>query len=277
MSVDDHSAFVGSVPEYYDRYLVPFFFKPFADDLILRFAARPGLRVLELACGTGVLTQRLLRLLDSESRVTAIDLNDAMLVVARDKLGEDSRVSWREADAMALPFEDASFDAVICQFGWMFFPDKARALREARRVLASGGQLALNTWDRLETCPVAAEADAAIRGCFPTNPPTFYETPFSLYDAEALRRMISGAGFAGVSIEHVALEGARLAPAEAAGGIIRGGPFAAEIIQRGGEVARVEAVVADRLAACFGTAPFPSPMRALVCTAVAESTFFCPC
>jgi ubiquinone/menaquinone biosynthesis C-methylase UbiE len=264
-----HSAFVGSIPEYYDRYLVPFFFEPFANDLTLRLNVRPGLRVLELACGTGVVTERLVRLLESGSRIVATDLNEAMLAVASRKLGEDARVIWRQADAMRLPFDDASFDAVVCQFGWMFFPDKSRALREARRVLASRGQLLFNTWDRLENCPVAAKADAAIRACFPTDPPTFYETPFGMYDAESIRQTIASAGFDSVSIELVAREGARLIPAEAASGIICGGPFAAEIRQRGGDVERVVAVTADQLATHFGHAPFPSPMRALVCGALA--------
>ena len=136
-------------------------------------------------------------------------------------------------------------------------------------MLAAGGQLAFNAWDRLETCPVAAEADAAIRACFPTNPPTFYETPFGLHDSEALRRTIASAGFDNVTIDRVALEGARLAPADAACGIIRGGAFAAEILQRGGDVGQVESFVAERLAARFGSDPFPSPMRAIVYTAIA--------
>jgi ubiquinone/menaquinone biosynthesis C-methylase UbiE len=266
---DLHAAFVGSIPHYYDRYLLPFFFEPFADDLALRVKERPGLRVLELACGTGAVTERLLRSLGSDVRITASDLNLAMLDVARRKLGGDARVSWRQADAAQLPFNDASFDAVVCQFGWMFFPNKAHAMREARRVLVSGGQLALNTWDRIESCPVAAEADASIRACFPTNPPTFYETPFSLHDPEALRGMIASAEFGEISVDRVSREGARLTPVEAASAIIRGGPFATEITQRGGDIKAVEASVAESLSARFGTNPFASPMRAIVCTAVA--------
>jgi ubiquinone/menaquinone biosynthesis C-methylase UbiE len=264
-----HAAFVGSVPEYYDRYLVPFFFAPFADDLILRIKKRPRLRVLELACGTGVVTERLLQSLDTTAQIAATDLNEEMLAVARAKHGKDARVSWWQADAMTLPFDDASFDAVVCQFGWMFFPDKAGAMREARRVLASGGQLAFNTWDRIETCPVPAEADKAIRVCFPANPPTFYETPFSMHDAEAIRGIAASAGFANVNVERISREGARLKPAEAASGIVRGAPFAAEIMERGGDVGAVEAAVAEHLTTCFGADPFPSPMRALAWTAVA--------
>jgi ubiquinone/menaquinone biosynthesis C-methylase UbiE len=266
---DLHAAFVGSIPHYYDRYLVPFYFEPFADDLALRVKGRPRLRVLELACGTGAVTERLLRSLGGEVRITGSDLNEAMLDIARRKLGGDARVSWRRADAAHLPFDDASFDAVVCQFGWMFFPEKARAMREARRVLVSGGQLAFNTWDRIESCPVAAEADASIRACFRTNPPTFYETPFSMYDPEALHSMIVGAKFGEVSVDRVSREGARLTPAEAASGIIRGGAFATEITQRGGDIEAIEAFVAERLSARFGPHPFASPMRAIVCTAVA--------
>ncbi|MBV8197560.1 MAG: methyltransferase domain-containing protein [Candidatus Eremiobacteraeota bacterium] len=267
-----HAAFVGSIPDYYERYLVSFYFEPFAIDLANRLKIQPCLRVVELACGTGVVTQRLLQVLDADARITATDLNDAMLTIARRKTGKDNRVSWQVADATALPFSDESFDAVICQFGWMFFPDKDRALREARRVLTARGQLVFNTWDRLEACPVAAEADAAIRAHFPTNPPTFYETPFSMHDPAAIRNLLKAAEFTNISIHNVSLRGARLTPAQAASGIVSGGAFATEILQRGGDVATVEAAVADRLAGRFGTDPFPSPMRALACTAVAATT-----
>jgi ubiquinone/menaquinone biosynthesis C-methylase UbiE len=267
--VSDHAAFVGSVPEHYERFLAPFFFEPFADDLARRLKPRPGRRVLELACGTGVLTERILREVDGDSRVMATDLNEAMIDVARRKIS-DPRVSWHQADATALPFDDASFDAVVCQFGWMFFPDKDHAMREARRVLASGGQLAFNTWDSLDSCPVAAHADATIRSCFPSDPPTFYETPFSMYDMGILRNMIENASFGSISIERVSLQGTSLPSAQAASGIVRGGPFAAEILQRGGNVGTVVATLAERLAARFGTEPFPSPMRAFVGTATAR-------
>jgi ubiquinone/menaquinone biosynthesis C-methylase UbiE len=264
----EHAAFVGTVPDYYERLLVPFYFEPFADDLIRRLKPRHRWRALELACGTGVLTSRLLGAsVDAASHLTATDLNEAMIDVARRKLARDTRVVFRQADAMALPFDDASFDIVICQFGWMFFPDKERAMREARRVLAREGQLIFNTWDALSSCPVAAEADAVIRSCFPLNPPTFYETPFGMHDAEGLRRMTESAGFDRVSIQRVSREGARLTAADAADGIIRGGPFAAQIIDRGGDVARVVATVAKCLAARFGPGSFSSPMSALVSTA----------
>jgi ubiquinone/menaquinone biosynthesis C-methylase UbiE len=136
-----HRTFAGSIPSYYDRYLVPLLFEPYAEDLVRRLKVSMNANVLELACGTGVVTRRLPRTLEKHAGLTATDLSQAMLDIAQSKLQGDERVVWRQADATSLPFEDAAFDVVVCQFGWMFFPDRAQAMREARRVLRSGGQL----------------------------------------------------------------------------------------------------------------------------------------
>src|SRR5215467_6200229 len=157
---DIFRAFVGSIPENYDRYLVPLIFEPYAQDIAQRVKLEPGARVLELACGTGIVTERVARRLDPRDRLTATDLNQGMIDIARRRLGDDERVSWQQVDATSLPFEDATFGAVVCQFGWMFFPDKPKAMREARRVLQGGGTMLFNTWDRIDRCPVFAEADA---------------------------------------------------------------------------------------------------------------------
>ena len=262
---DNHAAFVGSIPEYYDRVLVPLIFEEYAKEMASRLQ-QPARRVLELACGTGAVTKHLTGRLAADGRVTATDLNQAMLDVARANI-VDARVDWRPADATKLQFGDGEFDAVVCQFGWMFFPDKATAMRESRRVLRSGGRLLYDAWDRIANCPVYFEVNAAIHEYFPNDAPTFYEVPFSMPDSGEHERLISDAGFVNASVEIVAHEGARMKASEMASGIVRGSPAVAEIEQRGGDVSDVVEFVARRLERRFGSDPFPSPMSALICTA----------
>src|SRR5260370_37291438 len=136
---DVYRAFVGSIPQNYDRYLVPLIFEPYAKDLVQRLPAKPNRRVLELACGTGVVTEMLAAKLAPSDQLIASDLNQAMIDVARARLHAYPGGVWQQLDACTLPFDQGSFDAIVCQFGCMFFPDRPRALREARRVLRSGG------------------------------------------------------------------------------------------------------------------------------------------
>src|SRR5262245_8082090 len=143
--------FTGSIPEKYDTYLVPFLFEHYAAHLAGKLALSPGSRVLEVACGTGVLTRHLLQALPPKGTLVATDLNGAMLDLARTKVNPDPRLEWKVADAMKLPFGDATFDVVACQFGVKFFPDKVAALQEMKRVLKPGGTLVFNVWDSLET------------------------------------------------------------------------------------------------------------------------------
>src|SRR5512139_770256 len=129
--------FAGSIPKFYETYLVPLLFEPYAADLANRLASRSPSRVLEVAAGTGVVTRALASVLPEHVSIVATDLNQPMLDQAS-ALGTKRPVDWRQADAMQLPFQDATFDAVVCQFGVMFFPEKSKAFAEARRVLRSG-------------------------------------------------------------------------------------------------------------------------------------------
>ena len=137
---------------------MPLIFEPYAVDLAERLAARRPRRVLEIAAGTGVVTRRLAATLPEGSAIVATDLNPGMLAEAR-TVGTARPVDWRTADAQQLPFDDAAFDAVVCQFGVMFFPDKAKAFAEARRVLRPGGAFLFNAWDRIEDNEFAARRD----------------------------------------------------------------------------------------------------------------------
>ena len=143
------SEFAGSIPQLYDRYLVPLIFEPYAMDLSRRVAVLQPARVLEIAAGTGVVTRHLARELPAGTAIVATDLNQPMLDQAAAR-GTARPVEWRQADALALPFEDESFDAVVCQFGVMFFPEKSKGFSEARRVLRPGGVFVFSVWDRIE-------------------------------------------------------------------------------------------------------------------------------
>src|SRR5690242_6913191 len=140
--------FAGSIPALYERYLGPLIFEPYADDLAERVASGAPNRVLETACGTGIVTRALARRLPAAAELVASDLNQPMLDFAAGQL-KDRRVTWRQADALALPFPDRSFDAVACQFGAMFFPDRVAGYREASRVLRPGGRFVFSVWDRI--------------------------------------------------------------------------------------------------------------------------------
>ncbi len=180
------AVFAGSIPELYDTQLVPLIFEPYAADLARRIAALAPSRVLETAAGTGVVTRALARALPASTELVATDLNQPMLDHAA-AIGTARPVTWQKADAMQLPFDDASFDVVACQFGAMFFPDKARAFAEARRVLRPGGTLVFNVWDRIEENEFADVVTDALAVVFPADPPRFMaRTPHGYSDRQAI-------------------------------------------------------------------------------------------
>jgi ubiquinone/menaquinone biosynthesis C-methylase UbiE len=192
---DTDKVFAGSIPNLYEAHLVPLIFGPYAADIARRLAARPLKRVLEVAAGTGVVTRALAAALDPAITIVATDLNQAMLDEAA-RVGTPRPVEWRQADAQALPFADGEFDAVVCQFGVMFFPDKARAYAEARRVLRPGGVYIFNVWDRLAENEFADVITTALAAVFPDDPPRFLaRTPYGYYDRAQIERELRQAGF----------------------------------------------------------------------------------
>ena len=264
-----HHAFTGSVPPIYDRHLGPVIFEPYADDLTARLRPRANARVLEVACGTGVVTRALLARLPSAARIVATDLNQGMLDHARARLPADPRLELRTADAQQLPFPDAAFDHYVCQFGIMFFPDKVGALREAARVLAPGGEVLINTWGPLEQNSFARIGHTTTAGFFAKDPPTFYLTPFGWNDQDSIRAAFTAAGFASVQIDVVAKTATAVSAADFAIGIVRGNPIASAISERLGDVhERVIAAVAKELARDGGERPWRGQLRALVVRAV---------
>jgi len=194
-SHDTDKVFTGSIPELYDVHLVPLIFEPYAVDLVDRLASSSLTCVLEIAAGTGVVTRALASMLPDSVSIVATDLNQPMLDHAS-ALGTKRAVEWRQADAMQLPFQDGAFDAVVCQFGVMFFPDKSRAYSEARRVLRSGGVFIFNVWDRIEENEFADAVTTALETLFPEDPPRFLaRAPHGYYDHETIKRDLANGGF----------------------------------------------------------------------------------
>jgi ubiquinone/menaquinone biosynthesis C-methylase UbiE len=195
MTHEVDKVFAGSIPKLYDTYLVPLIFEPYAEDLAKRLGSRSLSGILELAAGTGAVTRRLASVLAADVSIVASDLNQAMLDHAS-TVGTARPVEWRQADAMQLPFDDASFDAVVCQFGAMFFPDKPKAFAEARRVLKPGGVFVLNVWDRIENNEIADVVTEALARVFPDDPSRFMaRTPHGCHDRQSIERDLASGGF----------------------------------------------------------------------------------
>jgi SAM-dependent methyltransferase len=253
MSAAD-KVFAGSIPKVYETHLVPLIFEPYAQDLAARLRARPLSRVLEIAAGTGVVTRALAAALPQSAAIVATDLNQAMLDQAA-AAGTQRPVEWRQADAMALPFPDGGFDAVVCQFGVMFFPDKAQAFAEARRVLKPGGIFIFNVWDHIEENELADTVTKALALLFPADPPRFMaRTPHGYHDPLVIERDLARGGFtAAPRIDTVAARSRAASPRIAAIAYCQGTPLRNEIETR--DVSRLEeatACAADAIAGRFG-------------------------
>jgi SAM-dependent methyltransferase len=259
-------AFAGAIPDLYDTLLVPLIFEPYADDLAGRAARLRPRDVLETAAGTGVVPRALAPRLPAEARYTVTDLNQPMLDRARARQPEDARLVWRQADAMALPFPDASFELVLCQFGVMFLPDRVAGLAEARRVLRPGGRLLYSVWDSLATNALPETVAAAVAACFPDDPPDFLaRVPHGYHDAARLRADAAAAGFASVALETVTRESVGPDAEAVAAAFCQGTPLRAEIAARGtpslGEVTRR---AARALAERHGSGRISGPIQAHV-------------
>ena len=261
------TVFAGSIPAMYDRYMVPLIFRPYAELVAAKAKTLGPGRILETAAGTGVVTEALHRALP-DAQIVATDLNQAMLDVAATRIRSD-KVSFQAADAQSLPFADASFELVVCQFGVMFYPDKIAANAEARRVLRDGGKCLLVIWDSVDRNLATKVAGAAVAGLFPAGAAAFYERiPFRYHDQAVIEHGLRAAGFSDIDIETVELRSRAPSAREAAIGLCQGTPMRAEIEKCGpGALDRATDCAAQALRRFEGPDGLDAPMSAHVVVA----------
>jgi SAM-dependent methyltransferase len=265
---DNDKAFSGSIPELYDTHLVPLIFAPYAVDLANRLASRSLMHVLEIAAGTGVVTRALASTLPERASILATDLNQPMLDHAR-ALGTKRPVEWRQADAMQLSFGDGMFDAVACQFGAMFFPNKAKAFSEVRRVLRPGGVFVFNVWDQIKENEFAETVTSALESLFPEDPPRFLvRTPHGYHDRALIARDLAEAGFvASPEITTLAVRSRAKSARIPAIAYCQGTPLRSEIEAR--DASRLDEAtdgVAKAIAEQFGSGPVNGKIQAHIIT-----------
>jgi SAM-dependent methyltransferase len=269
MSKNDH-LFAGSIPELYDSYLVPLIFEVYADDLAGRAATLAPIAVLETAAGSGVLTRALASRLDSDACFAVTDLNQPMLDHAANRHGPDDRITWRQADALNLPFDDASFDAVVCQFGVMFFPDRVAAYAEAVRVLKPGGSFLFNTWDHIGTNEFADVVTKAAASVFPEDPPCFLaRTPHGYHDVDLIQDELGRAGFSDVSVATLEETSSAPTPRHPAVAYCQGTPLRNEIEARDASLLQhVTERATEAIEARFGAGPVAGKIKGHIVTAI---------
>ena len=254
MSASDAN-FSGSMAEIYDRHLGPFLFAPYARDLATRIAALQPIRVLEIAAGTGILTEALAALL-GEAEIVATDLNPGMIAVGKRRVARGN-LTWMQADAMALPFADASFDLAVCQFGVMFFPDMEASFREVVRVLRPGGRYAFNVWRGIEHNDAARLMTETVEAAFPEDPPRFIRRMPHGHDVpELIVERLRAAGFAQADVVEVRDRSRAASWADVIPGFTHGTPLRAEIESR--DASRLDAI--SQAATDAGTAAFGNPV-----------------
>ncbi|HEV7718977.1 MAG TPA: class I SAM-dependent methyltransferase [Arsenicitalea sp.] len=265
--ISDAARFTGSIPEHYDRGLGPMIFVDYATEMARRVVAHAPKRVLETAAGTGIVTRALRDALPSTVGLTATDLNPPMLEIARTKSGSGEPVEFLAADAMALPFADGSFDAVVCQFGVMFFPDKPKSYAEVFRVLEPGGHYLFSVWDEHRFNPFGRIVHDVAARFFPADPPQFYTVPFSSHRIDPVKQALLDVGFAGITISVVTLQKQVPDAAAFARGLVFGNPLRDQILARGGDPEQVVEAVLRELHREFGADPGSMPLQAIMFSA----------
>ncbi len=264
---DDSSAYVGSIPEHYERNLGPLLFADYAVDISLRAAACGPRRVLEIAAGTGIVSRELRNLLPVGVELTVTDLNSPMLEIARTKFRPEELVKFQRADATALPFADNSFDVLVCQFGVAFFPDKDKSYRDAVRILVPGGRYLFSVWDSHRYNTFGRIAHEVAERFFPADPPQFMTVPFG-YRFELIKDSLIDAGFADIRAEVIRLQKRDADLTALARGQVYGSPLIDQIQQRGGfEAEQIVAALVQAYRSEFGNDPATIPLQAILFSA----------
>jgi len=266
---ENDKAFIGSIPDIYDEYLVPLIFEFYAKDLAARVAARPVGDVLETAAGSGVLTRALAPLLSQEARFVVTDLNQPMLDRAAQRQPHNDAIVWQQSDALNLPFEDGIFDVVCCQFGVMFFPDKRRGYAEALRVLRPGGRFLFNVWDSIEHNVFADIVTRVATEFLPGNPPQFLaRTPHGYGDPEVIRRDLEAVGFHDIAVEMVTGISTAEQASHPAIAYIQGTPLRGEVEPHGADMLqKVTDAATQEIEAQYGSGPVSARIQGFVVTA----------
>jgi SAM-dependent methyltransferase len=265
---DTDAIFAGSTPKIYDEYLAPMIFEPYAGDVVNRLSSRTLTQILEIAAGTGVVTRALASALDETVSIIATDLNQAMLDQAA-AVGTKRPVIWRQADAMNLPFRDGAFDAVVCQFGVMFFPDKPKAFAEVRRVLRPGGVFIFDVWDRITENEFADTIATALESVFPEIRPRFLaRTPHGYYERATIEQDLAGAGFTkSCQVATIPARCRAKSPGVAALAYCQGTPLRNEIeAHDAARLSEATDIAARALAARFGQGAISGKIQAHVIT-----------
>ena len=262
---ESFTKFAGSIPENYDKYLVPLIFHEFAKDVSLRVHVPGGSNILEIASGTGAVSRVLRDQLPADVKLTITDLNEPMLEICQTKFNEQENVEFKPADAMELPFEDNSFDAIVCQFGVMFFPDREVAYKEIARVLKPGGTFYFNVWDAVEHNELSNTARTKLHEMFPDTPPKFFETPFGNYQIDHHRECLNGAGFGSQVISVISKRSVGKSARDVAMGFMKGSPLTQEILEiNNSDVDSVIEDVVQALESKHGAGPTIGKMQAIV-------------
>jgi ubiquinone/menaquinone biosynthesis C-methylase UbiE len=261
--------FTGAIPEIYDRLLVPLIFDAYARDTARRVEAFAPKTLLEIAAGTGAVTRELGARLTPGTRMTVTDLNQPMLDIARSRQPRADDIDWRQADALSLPFDDESFDMVVCQFGVMFFPDKKKGYREAYRVLRPGVRYLFTVWDKVEENEFPALIEQTLAAHFRDDPPAFLSrTPHGHWDTVPIRATLEACGFRTIEIETVRHACRAASARDAAVAYCQGTPLRMEIETRAPEgLEAATAAVEQALVTRFGTGPITGRLSAVVITA----------
>jgi len=259
-------SFAGLVTTNYDRYLGPMNFEPFAIDLASRISEKTTKNVLEIACGTGRLSRQLRKKLPIPVELICTDLSTDMLGFAESSLMDDS-IHFMQANAQNLPFNNDSFDLVVCQFGYMFASDKAKAFSEAHRVLKKNGVILFNTWDKLENNKIRITMRKILDNFFKKEM-DFLDVPFSMSNPEETYNLLKNAGFPTIEYSLVTLEGTSPTALDAAKGLIMGNPIYKEIIEKDiNAPEKLIAIAEKEIAQLYGNYPTKCELNAWVITA----------
>jgi len=261
---DSNAAFTGSIPEHYDKYLGPILFEEYSIDIAQRTRVPNGGRALEIAAGTGLASIHLAKAVPEDADITVTDLNEGMLEIAKQKLGSAKNVQFETADGQELPYEDNSFDSVVCQFGIMFFPDKQKGVDEAFRVLKPGGEYLFNVWDSYERNPLIKLVNDSLGIIFPKDPPSFLDVPFGYFKIDEIKKILENAKFEGIEI-YVLPQPIRTDEAKnVANGFILGNPLSLQIPELGADLDTVIETITSEVIKHYGADAIETRKQAIV-------------